>query len=813
MKRVIIKIVVLIGIFIAGVLLFSTFLNRRETANLGTMTSASCPVMYILENGTTVNAMYGNAQEMQAETMRDTLTLLPADRNLSIQIDPMDNVISDITYSVSSLSDGTLIENGRIKNMTTNDTLQEADFQVETPLLMDQEYSLNFEVNLDSGKKLYYYTRLVQRGSLDISSYISYAVNFCDACLQHELSDEQYDALEPDNTVSNSSYHSVDIHSSYSMIIWGNLNPTMVKRPVPTIREANDTTTSIELDYVISAVDEEENTEYYTVREFYRMRSNQGKIILLDFDRETTQLFDGENPAVSSSSLNLGIVGRDLSYMTNESEDIIAFVDNGELWSYNRGSNKFTQIFSFRMGTVDDQRTAYPQHQIRISSVSETGDVDYVVYGYMPGDTHEGSSGIAVYSYKAEQNVNRERIFVPVDQGYEYMDQGLSKLAYVSSDYLYVYLSETLYRINLSDGSAEIIKEGLKSDCFVVSDTQRNIAWMEEMDPNNSYTVTTLSLETDVRASVSAASGEKIRALGFINDDFIYGLARDTDIVTDVTGNTTFPMYRICIQDAAGQVKKEYQADGCFVTSIIRSDELLELERIALGETGYVPVTSDHIMNNAVSDEDSVTTKLNVDDRQGTQVFLMFNSTSRITNLLSLQSQIVLQDELLTCSLDVQPQKDCYLVYGYGSLQEITEDPAEAIQNADASVGVVLDDKQSYIWERGNMPSSVTLEIAAVPAGLLDAPMDESVVAGLIGEDFHVMNLTGCTLDEVYYQISAGYPVIAKTSAESSCIILGYDQYNVWIFDPATGGLQAVASDDATAIFAANGNIFISYHS
>ena len=43
-------------------------------------------------------------------------------------------------------------------------------------------------------------------------------------------------------------------------------------------------------------------------------------------------------------------------------------------------------------------------------------------------------------------------------------------------------------------------------------------------------------------------------------------------------------------------------------------------------------------------------------------------------------------------------------------------------------------------------------------------------------------------------------------------LILGYDQYNIWIYNPAEGGLSAIAFEDAEPRLERMGNVFISYH-
>ena len=61
------------------------------------------------------------------------------------------------------------------------------------------------------------------------------------------------------------------------------------------------------------------------------------------------------------------------------------------------------------------------------------------------------------------------------------------------------------------------------------------------------------------------------------------------------------------------------------------------------------------------------------------------------------------------------------------------------------------------------------------------------------------MDLSGCTLDSVLYEISAQRPVIAKTGSDTYVVIIGYDEYNTY------------RMNDSTELFEKAGNIFISY--
>lgn len=814
MKKGVIKVFVLLAIFAASMAGFSVFFNREKVVNTRDFETPALPVAYIGIDHISVNRMFGYRQQMDGTSMRGSLTPLTADRELTLQINPYGKEISSVAYEVTSADGLELVGNAKVKSLEDKDSLKEATFRLDTPILMNQEYLLRFTVNLEGeAAPVYYYTRIIQRSGINIGTYLEFVQDFYERCINKESASDLTAYIEPDNTASNSSFNKVTIHSSFDQLTWGSLSPEIVKRAVPVIKDFNETTASIAQEYIISAKDTDGNTEYYSVSEFYRMRYSQSRVVLLDFERSATQIFDAELPVLTSQGISLGVVNRDVQYVSNKNADIVAFVVDGDLWSYSRSANKCTKIFGFRNTKETDERAENTEHDIKIVRVSEAGDIAFVVYGYMNADAHEGMVGSAVYHYYAERNVTQEELFIPSSNSYEFLKQNLSVLSYVSKkDQLYLFIEGNLYQVDLASGSYKIVKDNISSDCFVISKSQASVAWMEEMDENNSTHITAMSLETGEVLQVSAPEGQKVKALGFINEDLIYGLANDADILSDTAGNVTFAMNKLCIQNFTGEVIKEYQQDGVYVTQVNIQEGLIELIRAQKDQDTFIPVPDDHIMNNLMDREETVTTKLSVSKRKGTQVGLEFTKTGKTRNLFVQKTLLIEEDNTPTLKIEVPKQEtEQYYVYGKGKLLNVSTKINDAIQEADQNMGVVLNRKQQYIWERGNQSESMKLDISTVPESLLQAPLDETTIKNALGDEYMVMNLSGCSLSSVLYQVSAGYPVVVKTGEGTSALMVGYDKYNTWLYDIATQQIYPKGMNDSTEAFAAAGNIFISY--
>ncbi len=802
---------ILAGIFIAAVLFFSTILNHKETKKSRALASPTLPVMYMDVEGTRANPMNGYVKEMKWETIRDSLTPVSGDRSLTFELKTYSGKVDGVDYEVSSLMDGSLVENGKVKNIKTEEDMLTASVQLVNPILLDQEYMLKFTVSLQNGKTVYYYTRIVQRSNTSVALYLDYIREFYENCLYGTLTDEQINNLEPQDAYSNSSLHSINIHSGRKQITWGNLSPSIVRRAVPVIREVNDTTCSITQSYLISAEDEEGNQEYYTVDEFYRMRTKLGKVILLDFEREATQQFDPSLNVMIGSGINLGVVGKTVPYVNNNSASITAFVVDGELWTYNRSAHKSSCVFSFRENANTDARTENSDHAISISSVSEGGDISFAVYGYMSTDLHEGQMGIAVYQYYAERSIAEEVLFIPCDVSFERMEKDLSRLCYVSNHQLFFYLNHRLYQVNLTEGTSRVMVDQVQDNCFAVSQQQKNLAWMNEMEYSGSSGITLMNLENGTSTEIPAGEDEKIRVLGFVNEDVIYGLARNSDIGTDAAGREVFAMYDLRIQNPSGDVEKEYQQSTIFITGITETDGLIELKRASRSSDGiYYSVDSDHIINNVTAEGDTVTLKLDVDDRAGTQSFLIYSVKGSSSKLLKLDSQY--QDQETVKELEIDFGKDWsadWYVYGKGRLQAACSDAAEAIALADQCVGVVLDQESRYVWERGNYENTAKIDPSLVNPVLFSGVLDQKEMQEQLGTDYAVWNLSGCSLSDMYYFLAHGCPVLARMSEGGTSLILGFDVYNVWLYNPENGSTYAVAKEDAQALISQYGNLYL----
>ena len=101
-------------VFIASLIGFSVGMNKGNTDMTIEIPKATFPVAYIMIEDQLVNEMHGYAQRMDAATIRDTLTPIGEDRELSFQIDLYDQELESVKFEVRSVDGTRLIEDTRV---------------------------------------------------------------------------------------------------------------------------------------------------------------------------------------------------------------------------------------------------------------------------------------------------------------------------------------------------------------------------------------------------------------------------------------------------------------------------------------------------------------------------------------------------------------------------------------------------------------------------------------------------------------------------------------------------------------------------
>ena len=839
MKSGFIKAGVFLVVFVGALFLYSYILNGSDSGLTEAMSPASLPVIRTEVEGYQVNLMRGVEEGMEIQTLRDSVAPLGEDRSLKLIIDLGETEIKEISYEVRGLNAVEFIESTQVKDYTEQGGRIEAQLHPKNLLEEDREYLLKITLTMKNGKKYDYLTRVILNSELHTKEKLEFVQNFHSKTLAADKEEAKsiIKNLESDSTGDNTRFQKVNIHSSFDTVTFGDLNITPLGDEEYYIKDQDEEVAVFLVDYTARSEEEDGSASLYRVEEYYRIRYTSQRIYLLNYERTMEEYFQLEKASFGKNNLNLGVANEDLTYTFSEDGQQIAFVTAGELWSYNKGEDKLYSVFSFLNQDYTNVRTNGGQHDIKILSLKESGDMDFLVYGYMSRGVHEGEMGIAVYRFYCSRNCVEEVGFIPSTVSYDLLKDAVGQLAYINkSSELFLMLGGMVYNINLEDKSYQIVVEDLADGSFSISKSGNRLAWQTNHQVYNADQLKILNLDTGKTTEVNAAEGERILPVGFMKSDFIFGVARAAEIDLNRT-DVRFPMYKLCILDENDTLAREYVPEGLYISKAEVEGNVINLERVRLGDSGFEEADADHMVNNEAEESTAVWVATIKTDEKKTQVQLKFGQEVEDRTPQLLTPKQVIFEENRKIELEGQDITERFYVVARGRIDSYHTSVREAIERAQEYAGNVLNSEFSYIWERGHRKTKVKLmDIGSVTMAPGDNSIEvcantilqiegkgQNVLSGLQAggslvdalkaglENENVYNLSGMALSQVLYYVNRGYPVMAMLDSDTMGLIVGYDQFNTIVMNPERGEVYYVGMNDSTEMFEQAGNIFFAY--
>lgn len=838
MKKMLIKLAVFASVFIITLVIAGKIMNKDHNNMTMEMAKATLPVMMVERDGVYYNELHGYTKIMDTASMRDSVTVLNENRGLSVVADTYGRNITGMVMEVRSIDGERLVEQTEITDYTLSAQTMQADIVLKDLIDKDTEYSLMLKLILDEEQPVYYYTRIIWSENLYVDEKLAFVMDFHERLYNKEAAKELTKYLETNSKLEdNSSFHKVNIHSSFKQITWGNLDVREEGDPSVMLTEIADQTASFLVDYTVSTGSGKERI-FYRVKEHYRVRYTTERMYLLDYERTMTQIADSEHMYANDKIL-LGITGTDIPLMESADGSNVVFVVDKQLYSYNEATNKLAVIFSFYDEENADVRSIYDEHAIRILDITEGGDVSFAVYGYMNRGRHEGEVGIQIYTYSSALNTIEENVYIPYNKDFAVLKPQMEQLLYLNRDQkLYLMLEDVVYEIDLINKTYYPLVESTIDDGLQVSEDNRIIVWQEGEDIYHSNQLNVRNLNTEKESVISVDAGDAIRPLGFIGEDIIYGVARATDVHRENSGRIFFPMYRICICDSNGYVLKEYSQENMYVVDCEVDANQITLDRVELDAKGnYREASQDHIMNNVETETFQykiVAPSIDTYERY-VQIQTRESIDSKTLQILTPKEVVFEGGRELVLESESQALK--YYVYGAYGVEGIYTSPAKAVELANNISGVVVNQDGNPVWKKGNrVPRNQIMAITEQKvteeknslAVCLDTMLShqgimrntelllaegQSVMEILEGnlEGAQILDLAGCELDAVLYYVNQDIPVLALLDNGEAVLITGFNEFNIVVMNPSDGTLSKKGMNDSAEWFRENGNNFVTY--
>lgn len=842
MKRSVLKSALFGTVFFISLIVFTFLTNRGNMDMTAKMEDATLPLIYLDVKGREVNCLAGYQEKMQVAYVQECITPLPTDRTLNFTLVENGLEINALEYELRSIDGQRLIEKGIVNELSKDEGEISAGIKFKDLLEEETEYMLNFLVMTKDGKELYYYSKILICENEYIADSIDFVLDFHNKTFDKELAGGLTKYLESNSLADNSNFYHVNIHNSFEQITWGSLDVEEKVAPTVTISEINNGITGYKLNFVVSNKDED-TVNLYRVNEYYRVRYTDTRMYLLDYDRTMEKIFVPSEESYDSTKIILGIGNTDIELLESDDGKNFAFVAADRLFAFNINDEKMSLLFSFYNPENLKVAELNNRHDIKILNVDETGNITFMVYGYMNRGVHEGGVGVSIYTYNSLSSVVSEQIYIPYGKSYEVLKSDVEKLSYINkNNKLYLSLEKAIYEIDITEKTYKVLATELETGEYKISSTGRMVVWQDSV--KNDYSAKKLylmDLSTEEVMGIEGEKGERIKAIGFVGEDLVYGLAYEEDIVLNENDETVFYMHSLIIQNETGILLKKYQQEDIFIKSAVIEGDMIRLTRankiVSEENVSYIKTTDDQIVSakEGSNGENYVETGYSNLYKTFVRIVIDGKVTAKDVHYAEPEQELYEGDKLLAITYEEVEER--FYVYNAKSLLGVFDKEGEAVSYAVANNAWVINDYGSYIWrkeKRSNKNQIMAIKATSVTEdkNSLGVCLDtilafegimrnstylleqgEGVIDILTDnlENAQVLELTGCSLDDVLYYINKDIPVMVRLGQQRAVLITGFNDSEVVLLDPDAGTLSKMKKKQAEKLFEEAGNYYITY--
>lgn len=161
--------------------------------------------------------------------------------------------------------------------------------------------------------------------------------------------------------------------------------------------------------------------------------------------------------------------------------------------------------------------------------------------------------------------------------------------------------------VNLTNMEVMVEVSGLKEGNYAVSKNGRSIAYSTDGSNGYSESIRVFNMEKGTDYEIHADDGHRLKVIGYINSDFIYGSADVNDVVSTNGTQTVLAMNKIDIIDDEYNVIKVYDEPGIYITEADVENLRLNLNRVTKNSDGsFESTTSDQLINREENNSSSL---------------------------------------------------------------------------------------------------------------------------------------------------------------------------------------------------------------
>ncbi len=817
-KKNIIKVVVFLVVAITTAFLVNKLNNVNLESVSREMEEAVLPIAYCEFENQMINKMQGYTQVMSTTLMRESVVPLNDDYGVNILLDDDYSYGQKFSYELRTVSGDSLVENGEPEQLPEKNGYKSFSVKFRMDMKKNQEYMLVFIAENAEGEKARYYTRVVNLDEQHLSAIIRSANEFRNATFEKDINKEDnlvYKYINPKGTEADNDMSHVNLNASYNMVCWGDMYPIIVSGIIPQITEVDSNFAVVKYEYIAETVNDE-ISHFYNIEEYVsgRYENFSEEVKVLSYDRYQDSFFDASYIKKDINAISLGIAdNKDVEFVSSEDNTKLGFVKRGQLWLYDYVSDDIVRVFSYNSGDYTDQRTMNSNIDINIADLDDEGNIRFVVYGYMPRGAHEGQNGLSLYTYTAEDNRIKEEFFVQCDEAYSVMKQEVGKFTYYSEERneFYFLLDGVIYKIDMNNMSKEIVAEGLTSDKYYVSENRKIVAYPDNVNDSEVKKIYLHNFETEEVFCEEGKESDRFLALGFVNNDLIFGKANANDIIITANREAILPLYELLIEKPDGEMVKNYSKKGLYIMNARVDEDKIYLKRATKENNFFAEAEPDFISYKKDLTKNNVSLMVNFDNIEYNQVDMIFPSNIYISdNVTYIITKSKDEQNYKEFDIKTSTNEDNYYVFydtGYDSEYNSAGRAISSIE--DGKIGLVVDNKGNTIYRSVDTTEYNTIadEIRHFPCKNIKSTLKACAYMCIEYIDSRVqyedikgcsswqeafekntsgvgIDISGIDLSTALYFLDRDVPIAARIDDGRYVLIISYNSTHIRYYDP-----------------------------
>lgn len=780
-KKPLNPILVAMFVFFLAIVLFNVYTyNRLKPKQLYYMDTldATFPIIYQIRNDKMINEMRGFTNEKYNMVSNDTITMLDAERKLTLLIKNNKNVFNAIEYEIRDKTSNSLLERTKFdisednKNKKKDET--KITLNIQNLIKVNTTYLLTIKINANK-KEAYYFANIIYRPKNDLNNAINQVEDFTKRTFKVASASSLVQYLETSINRDTREMHTVTLQQTFEQLTFADTKMQLVSDLYYSIYQAQEYSYNIAVRYLAKSA----KNEFFIIRDEYVLRWDGKRWYYMKFTRGLEELIDIEKNPYNDTNKRFytGVTNPSkLVKLESENKRYFVFCKEKEIYIYDNETQTMTNIFSYHIRDKAKFEEVAKDFDIKLLNISDEGEVTYIVYGYNMTGLNEGSMGIGIYTYNSEINESEEKLFIPIYTTFQSLKYDIDKLCVFKNNMLIFKSYNKVYSIDISTAEILTLADGFEETKFAASSNNRYFAFNNDKEGKSKH-INIYNIEDGRVTTIDAEDGENIEVVTFMNDDLFYGVFSDENVWREIGKVIGRPSHEIRVVNAVTGKEDLFKEEDRYLYNFVNQQKVLRYNKYKREGTHYTYLTNDVIVNSYPEEntdaysfkEEMTKDKLRVgyfDIQMDKKSTMKYNMSSGISRK---------QIEETALESSKADEETIYYVYDSGNLKAKLKNLSDGINEIRDNYGYVKLNDRITCYNRANKGNVSYLRQADSILENLEG-FEENVY--LKNNAILVMNITGVTERDLEYYLSLNEKVAVYKDDTFQFFITGYDNNN-----------------------------------